>query len=251
METGFDCAGSKDAPALLLLHGSVVTRKMWLPQLRGLSDAFYVIAPDLPGHGTLAHVRFSFDACVNTLAALIREQAPAGALVGGLSLGGYVAIELAARQPELVRGLVLSGCTLNFLGATGAYIKMLSGLMRRGWFKMSRAQAKAKTRSMFPASMTDVAEAQLASGVYPEALGPAFAELAGKDFTLSLAKYPGPVLILNGERDKSPRAGETKFASVLRQGQVRTIPDAGHACNIDQPELFNQAVREFGSSIIG
>ncbi|HMD80246.1 MAG TPA: alpha/beta fold hydrolase, partial [Anaerolineales bacterium] len=51
----FESAGSPDSPALLLIHGSVVTRKMWLPQLRSLADTFHVIAPDLPGHGALAH----------------------------------------------------------------------------------------------------------------------------------------------------------------------------------------------------
>jgi len=46
----------------VLLHGSVVTRKMWLPQLDGLSRAYRVIAPDLPGNGARAHVPLSFAA---------------------------------------------------------------------------------------------------------------------------------------------------------------------------------------------
>ena len=113
-ENTFDAAGLLNAPPIVLIHGSVVTRKMWLPQLRGLSDAYRVIAPDLPGHGALAHIPFSFSASVETLADLIRSEANGHALLTGLSLGGYVAMEMASRYPELTAGLVLSGCSLNF-----------------------------------------------------------------------------------------------------------------------------------------
>lgn len=249
MDPIFDAAGSVDAPALLLVHGSVVTRKMWLPQLRGLSDAYHVLAPDLPGHGALAHVPFTFAAAVQSLAELIRQETRGRALVAGLSLGGYIAMELAAQHPDLVAGLVLSGCSFNFQGALGLYLKITSGLMQRGWIKQSRAQAEEKTRRMFPPALADVAEAQIQAGVYPEPLGPSFAEMAGKDFTVPLAGYPGPGLILNGEQDKASRRGEAKFLAAMQQGRARVIPGAGHACNLDQPEAYNQAVRVFGQSI--
>jgi pimeloyl-ACP methyl ester carboxylesterase len=233
----------------VLVHGSVVTRKMWLPQLRGLSDAYRVIAPDLPGHGALAHVPFTFAAAIECLAELIRQETQGRALVVGLSLGGYIAMELAHRQPDQVAGLVLSGCSLNFVGGLGLYLKIVSGLMQRGWLRQSRTKAEEKTRRMFPPALADVAEAQLRAGVYPEPLGPSFAEMAGKDFTLLVAEYPGPTLILNGERDAASRRGEAKFAAALRSGRAQVVPGAGHACNLDQPEAYNQAVREFAQSI--
>jgi pimeloyl-ACP methyl ester carboxylesterase len=245
----FDTAGPMNAPPIVLVHGSVVTRKMWLPQLRGLSDVYRVIAPDLPGHGALAHMPFTFAAAVQTLVELIQHEARSRALVAGLSLGGYVAIELAHRHPDLVRGLVLSGCSLNFDGVLGLYLKIVSGLMQRGWLKQSRSRAEEKTRQMFPTALADVAEAQLQAGVYPEVLGPSFSEMAGKDYTVLLAKYLGPGLILNGENDKAARRGEAKFASAMRHGRVQIVLGAGHACNLDQPETYNQAVRAFGQVI--
>lgn len=249
MDPTFDAAGPVNAPAILLVHGSVVTRKMWLPQLRGLADAYRLIAPDLPGHGALAHVPFTFDAAVQALAELIRQEAQGRALVAGISMGGYIAIELAARYPDRVAGLVLSGCSLNFTGALGLYLKIVSGLMQRGWLKQSRRQAEEKTRRMFPGELAEVAEAQLQAGVYPEALGPAFAGMAGKDFTIPLARYPGPGLILNGERDTASRRGEAKFVAAMRQGRAQVVASAGHACNLDQPEAYNRAVRAFGQEI--
>jgi pimeloyl-ACP methyl ester carboxylesterase len=165
MDPIFDAAGSADAPALILVHGSVVTLKMWLPRLRGLSDTYRVIAPDLPGHGVLAHVPFTFAAAVRMLAELIDREAQGRALVAGLSLGGYIAIEPANCHPDQVAGLVLSGCSLNFKGALGLYLKFVSGLMQRGWLKQSHAQAEEKTRRMLPPTLADVAEVQMQVGV--------------------------------------------------------------------------------------
>ena len=66
---------------------------------------------------------------------------------------------------------------------------------------------------------------------------------------IPLAAYPGPGLILNGERDATPRRGEPKFLAAMQHGQSQVIANAGHACNIDQPEAYNQAVRAFAHSI--
>jgi pimeloyl-ACP methyl ester carboxylesterase len=121
--------------------------------------------------------------------------------------------------------------------------------MQRGWLKLGREKSEERVRRMFPPGLADVAEAQLQAGVYPDALGPSYAEMAGRDFSTLLAEYPGPSLILNGERDNSSRKGEAKFLAAARQGRAQTISDAGHACNLDQPEQYNEAVREFARSV--
>ena len=127
-----DTAGPADAPAIVLVHGSVVSRKMWLPQVRGLSDAYRVIAPDLPGHGGRSDEPFTFAAASQALADLIERDTSGRALVVGASLGGYVAIDLAHRFPERVSGLVLAGASRNFMGALGLYLRVVGGAMRRG-----------------------------------------------------------------------------------------------------------------------
>lgn len=245
----FDVAGPLNAPAIVLVHGSVVTRKIWLPQVRDLSATYRVLAPDLPGHGALAHLPFTFDVAVPTLAELIRREAGGRALVAGLSLGGYVSMELASRHPDLLAGLVLSGCSVNFTGLSGLYLTTVGRLMRRGVLRQSRARAEQKTRRLFPPALADVAEAQLQAGVYPDALGQSFVETAGRDYVALLAQFPGPGLLLNGDRDTPSRRGEARFLAAMQRGQAQVIQDAGHACNLDQPAAYNRAVREFARAI--
>jgi pimeloyl-ACP methyl ester carboxylesterase len=231
------------------VHGSVVTRVIWRPQIQALSDQFRVIAPDLPGHGALAAVPFTFDNAVDTLVRIVETHARERALVVGLSLGGYVAIELARQHPGRVAGLVLSGSSLNFRGALGTYLSVVSWLMQRGWLKQSRAKAEQKTRRIFPPALADLADAQIRAGVYPDALGAAFAAMAHQDFSAHLAEYPGPSLVLNGANDSAARRGAPQFVEAARNGRLQVLAGAGHACNLDQPDAFNQAVRDFARSI--
>lgn len=240
----FDESGAHGAPLLVLLHGSVVTRTIWRPQLAALGDTLHVIAPDLPGHGTQAQVPFTFDGAVEAIATLIRQQG-GPAIVCGLSLGGYTAMLLAARHPQLVSGLVVCGATVNFTGAIGAYLKAVAWVLGRGWLKPKPARLEQKTRALFPPSLSDVADLQIRDGLYPAPLGPAFSQMARTDFCATLAAYDGPVLILNGERDRQARKGEAAFAAVARHARVQTIAGAGHACSLDAPDLFNAALRDF------
>jgi pimeloyl-ACP methyl ester carboxylesterase len=103
-----DINGPPNGPSIVLVHGSVVTRKVWGPQMRGLSDTFKMIAPDLPGHGELADTPFGFDSAIERIADVVRQHADGRAVVVGLSLGGYIAIECAARRPDRRRARLQS-----------------------------------------------------------------------------------------------------------------------------------------------
>jgi len=240
-----DAAGPRQGPAVVLVHGSVVSRKMWSWQVQGLADPFRVVAPDLPGHGDLAHLPFTFDAAGETLAATIDREAGGRAVVIGLSLGGYVAMDLAHRHPERVAALVLCSCSRNLEGVAGVYLRAVSALMRRKWLAPNPDRIERKTMRLFPPALASVAEEQRLAGLQTAPLANAFAAMAGRDWSSLLAEFPRPVLILNGERDSMARKHEDRFAASAPHGRVRTIAGAGHACNLDQREAFDRTVRDF------
>ena len=104
-------------PTIIFLHGTVLAGSAWSAQVAALGDAFDCLTPDLPGHGTARGVPFTIDAAVDRVVDLIERQAQDGrALLVGLSLGGYVAMALAGRRPELVAGLAIAGATADPVG---------------------------------------------------------------------------------------------------------------------------------------
>ena len=71
--------------------------------------------------------------------------------------------------------------------------------------------------------------------------------MRGVDFPAALARYPGPTLILNGQRDWVHRTAERAYARAARNARIQIIARAGHIASLDQPEAFTAAVRAFRS----
>src|SRR5829696_7633936 len=106
-----------ERPSIVFLHGTRLTGASWSRQVVTLSDEFHCLTPDLPGHGRAESETFEIETAADRVAELIATQAQGGrAIVVGLSLGGYVAMALAARWPDRVVGLVISGATAEPLG---------------------------------------------------------------------------------------------------------------------------------------
>jgi pimeloyl-ACP methyl ester carboxylesterase len=244
----FEVAGPEDAPAIVFVHGTRLTRSSWLSQMADLSDAYRVVAMDLPGHGSLAERPFTLAAAAGELARVIEAAAGGRAVVVGLSLGGYVAMELAAHRPDLVRGLVLSGASQEPVGLRATPYRALAWVMGHtdrtrfsavnGWF----------FRHRYPAP---VADSILAGGFHPSGGVDALRALIGERFSPRLAAYGGPVLILNGELDPLFRLGAGGFARSARDVRRVRIRGASHLANLDRPAAFNLAVRRFMEGLAG
>jgi pimeloyl-ACP methyl ester carboxylesterase len=248
MGDAFPCgvAGPRDAPAIVLLHANGWSRAMWRSQIVALAGEFRVIAPDLPGHGALATVPFTLDAAARVVADAITAHAGGCAVVAGLSLGGYVAMVHAAEHPDQVAGLALSGCSVAFRGRTRLLTLLTGALYDRLYTQWWGRRLAAKQRSAAAATYSQaVIGAQLADGFYPRSWGRALREMARRDYRSLLRAYPGPVVILNGERDRYNRVAEDEQSIAAGHAPVVILRDAGHLANLDQPETFTTAVRIF------
>jgi len=239
--------GPPDAPAIVFVHGTRLTGSCWSAQQAALGAEFRTIAPDLPAHGTRADQPFTLDGAADAVAAAIRTLAPDGrAIVVGLSLGGYVAMHLAAREPDLVSGLAISGATAEPVGLLklpfGLFAPIMDGVADE---RLDRLNAWF-FRSRFPPA---IAEPIVAGGFWSHGGAEAVRSLVGQRFIPRLASYPGPSLIVNGEFDVVFRPGARAFAAAAQDARRVRLGGASHLANLDRPMAFSEAVRRFARSV--
>lgn len=220
---------------------------MWLPQMKSVSGEFRVIALDLPGHGSLSKTPLTLDAAVDTVQQTIDQDAGGRALLVGSSLGGYVAMEAACRRPEQIAGLVLSGASAEYRGLLGVRARINALMLRL----FSANPVRRRMEGILEGTPLSASELSLIqnAGFYPKSWARAFQLVAGKNFRAKLQGYPGPVLILNGEDDTLNRKGEAALAAAAQHARIEIIENAGHLCNLQEPEAFSKAVRTFARSV--
>jgi pimeloyl-ACP methyl ester carboxylesterase len=232
-------------PTIVFLHGTRLTSAQWRPQVAALSDEFDCLALDLPGHGTRMTDPFSLAGAADSVADAIAADG-GRAVVVGLSLGGYVAMDLAARWPERVSGLVLAGATAEPSGVRSLPYHALGwALSRPSEARLDAVNAWYFRRRYGPA----IAEPIIAGGFGFRTGAQALRAIIGERFRPRLASYPGRTLILNGEFDLLFRLSERSFAAVAADPRRVLIRRASHLANLDQPEAFSAAVRRFARGL--
>ncbi|HEX5823078.1 MAG TPA: alpha/beta fold hydrolase [Candidatus Limnocylindrales bacterium] len=232
---------------IVFLHGTRLTGAQWAVQVAALSGEYHCLAPDLPGHGTAAGETFTVGGAAERIADLIASEAHGGrAILVGLSLGGYVAMAVAARWPDRVAGLVISGATAEPLPPRAYAYHGLAAI-----FSGAPAGAlDAANRWFFGwRYRPEIAEPILAGGFFFDGGAVAVRSLIGERFMPRLAAYPGPSLILNGEFDLFFRPTERAFAAVAANPRRVLIRGATHLANLDRPEAFTTAIRRFATSL--
>ena len=246
-DEGITVSGPIGRPAIVFLHGTRLTRAAWVVQQARLADEFRTVAIDLPGHGARTAESFSLAGAASLVARTIRREASEGrAVVVGLSLGGYVGMELAATNPEVVQGLVLAGATAEPLGIRALPYRALAGVLERfdgpaldelnAWF----------FRARYP---TSIAGPIVAGGFWSKGGAEALRAILGERFTPRLAAFPGPTLILNGEWDVLFRLSAGAFAGSAQDAKRMRLAGAMHLSNLDRPAAFTEAVRRFARSL--
>jgi pimeloyl-ACP methyl ester carboxylesterase len=236
--------GPVDAPAIVFVHGAIVSG-IWGPQVARLRDRFRCVTVHLPGHGRLAAEAFSLDAAVEILRAAVDVAAGGRAVVVGLSLGGYVSMAFAARYPDRVRGLVVADASLEPVGLAGVAVHAYGWYMRWLPGRLVRAVNVALFRRAYGRTLAT----ELAAGYDSRAGGRAVRSLPGQRFRDRLRAFGGPVLIVNGDRDIVFAAAEQRFIAGLENVTVRRLAGAAHLSNLDQPDAFTEAVAAFAAGL--
>ncbi len=228
-------------PAILLTHGYTATLRMWDPQVGALADRFRVIRWDMRGHGESDSPddprAYSHEASVADMAAILDACGVAGAVVGGLSLGGYLSLAFHAAHPERVRALMLFD--------TGPGYR--KDAARAEWNRLAESYA-VRFESEGLAALGGGAEVKVSK--HRSAQGLAHAArgiLAQKDAAVieSLPHIKVPTLLIAGSEDKPFLTGMDYMAAKIPGATKVIIEGAGHAPNLERPGAFNAAVCSF------
>jgi pimeloyl-ACP methyl ester carboxylesterase len=229
-------------PPLLLTHGYSSTSAMWQGQIEALSKCHKLVLWDMRGHGQSDYpddpAAYSEALTVADMAALLDEVGARSAIVGGLSLGGYMALAFYRAHPERVRALLIID--------TGPGFKKDEA--REAWNKRAYETAERLEREglavlkSLSRERSDAAHRD-ASGLTRAARG----LLTQRDARVIelLPNVKVPSLIVVGADDAPFLAASDYMAAKIPAAKKVVIPAAGHAVNIDQPQAFIDAVLPF------
>jgi pimeloyl-ACP methyl ester carboxylesterase len=251
LEIAYERVG--EGPPLVFVHGAASDARLWRPQLVALGNEFTVVAWDEPGAGRSSDVpaHFGLVDYASCLAALIEALALGPAHVVGISWGGTLVQELYRHHPELVATLVLVDTYAGWKGSlppdevrarvTGAYRALAvpaeefdPARALPGWFAGDP-----------PAEFVPLLE-EMAAAVRPESMRTALRLMAEADQRDLLPRIAVPTLLIWGRLDaRSPLSVARQFEQAIPDTELVVIPGAGHVSNLEQPEPFNDAVREF------
>src|SRR3984885_1207879 len=229
-------------PPLLLTHGYSSTSEMWKGQIEALSKRHKLVLWDMRGHGRSDYpsdpAAYSEALTVADMAALLDEAGANRAIVGGLSLGGYMSLAFYRAHPERVRALLIID--------TGPGFKKDEA--RDAWNKRAHDTGDRFEREGLGG--LQLASRERSSVVHRDASGLARAARgmltqrdAGVIETLPHIKVPSLVVV--GADDTPFLAASDYMAAEIPGAKKVVIPAAGHAVNIDQPQAFIAAVLPF------
>jgi len=236
--------------SLVFLHGTRLSGDLWAPQRADLGQRFRVVTPDLPGHGRRADETFTLAGATAAVAAILREEADRQGMppvLIGLSLGGFVAMDVAVRHPELVGGLVIAGASGEPRGPLSLPILLLEGMLSAGGLRLQTRLNAWYFRTRYGAAM---AEPIIRGGFWPGGGVQALRAIRAERFAPRLAAYPGPTLILNGDWDPFFRSGSRTFARVAVDARRVRLARATHLSNLDQPAAFDAAIERFVRDVV-
>ena len=231
-------------PAILLSHGFGASSGMWQGQVDAFGDRFRMIRWDIRGHGHSEvgddPALYSQDLSVADMAALLDHLGIEQAILAGHSLGGYLSLRFYAAHPERVIGLILQGTGPGFRNAEA----------REQWNEYARgrgAQLEAGGLSQLGGGTEVGASTQGSAKGLANAARGILTQADGRVMEI-LSDIAVPTVVIVGANDTNFLGGSAYMAKKIAGAGHVVIPDAGHGCNIDQPDLVNRALADYLSA---
>ena len=243
---------------LVLAHGYTASKEMWDAQIGPFSERYRVVVYDSRGHGESEAPPadddgYDLDTYVEDQLALMQHLGIEQAYVGGLSMGGMIAVRLALAHPELVRALLLCDTTagMGTMGQWAANREVIEKLVRgqgvtavmRNLYAQRAGASDAPRPDELPAGVQahiERLEQMSADGF----LGAGRAASEQESVFERLAEISVPTLIVTGEQDFF-RSDSERMKDQLPDSRFVLIKGSAHGTCVWQPEAFTSAVLDF------
>jgi pimeloyl-ACP methyl ester carboxylesterase len=245
--------GPEKRGVLVLLHAFPLNARMWEPQLALAQHGWRVIAPHFRGFGDAGRdpSTSSMDDYAGDVIDLLDSLKIDGAVIGGLSMGGYAAFALLRHAANYFRGLILADTRSQADSPEG-----VEG--RRRMLALVREKGPAAVAAeMLPKLLGDSTRRErpdiesrvndlMTAGSSEAIAGAITALMTRPDSTPLLGTIRFPTLVIVGAEDTiTPPAMSEQLHHAIPGSELVTIPRAGHLSNLEQPEAFNAALARF------
>jgi 3-oxoadipate enol-lactonase len=246
-ELYYEISGKRDTSWLVFSHSLACNTRMWDPTIAAFKDKYCILNYDMRGHGQSAAPGgpYTLDMLADDVLALMKELKIERCKFVGLSIGGMIGQTLALRQTKHFEKMVLADTghmqppeaikqweERIKIAQTQGMKALVPSTMERWFTPAFRESAPAK-------KIADVIAATPVNGYV--GCGQAIMKL---NTTARLKEIRIPVLAITGEAD--PSAGATKYIGENVPGaKFVSLSQAAHIANVEQPEKFNQALRDF------
>lgn len=249
IRVAYRTAGRPGQPALVLIHGFPLDSAMWDAQLAALAQHCYVIAPDLRGHGEseVPPGPYSIDQHADDVAALMDALGVRKAVIGGLSMGGYVALAFWRRHREKVSGLALIDTRANADTPEGKAARdaTIKRIRERG---VGILADEMLPRLLAPENQGDSQVAQTLRTMIEcqpvEGMAGALVAMRDRpDSAVLLTTVNVPAAVVVGEADAiTPVAVAQEMERSLSDVKLVVVAKAGHMAPLEAPAEVNQAL---------
>ena len=249
--------GNTGDPVIIFIHGFPFNKSMWDKQMEVLKENYRVIAYDVRGHGNsdAGTKDFSIDLFAADLLNLMDALKIDKAMLCGLSMGGYIALNAVENYPDRFDALILSDttCTADTLEVKEKRMKTIETIKKNGVEKFADESVK----NLFAPESFSTKKKEIAAvremivNTTEESLCKTLrAFYERKETCTKLQDINVPVLIMVGNEDKiTPLAAAQFMNEKIKESLLSIIEHAGHLSNIENPSEFNNQLEEFVSTI--
>ncbi len=252
---GYDVRGQ--GIPVLWIHGFPLGRWLWDPQVGALADVARSIAMDLRGFGGSSAPQgpYTMETYADDLRRLLDALGIEQAVLVGLSMGGYVAFAFYAAYPDRVRALILADTRHQADTPEGRASRY--ALIERIRLEGTPAAVEAFLPRLFGATtqrerpeLMETLRRKMQANPAAGLIGALQAMAERPDRTALLPAIRVPTLVIVGEEDAvTPPEVARQMAEGIPHARLVVIPHAGHLSNVEAPEAFNEAVRDFLSGL--